>query len=734
MIRREHCVKGDPRYTSPMLDRWTRWVIRHRVAVVGVWAVIAVIGGAASFAISGLLSTSLSVPGSDSQRADVILSQHFAQNVEGTFTVVVPFGQATTAQLHSLESAVARATLSVPAATVVQQKALGGILYVNVATPLNLIHAADQTTVLRSALRTQGVLDALVTGPPALDHDLAPVLSHDLRVGEVIAASLALILLVLVLGWCWAVTVPLVVAGATTAGAVALVYLMAQHVLMVLYIPNVIELISLGLAVDYSLLMVHRYRSELALHDEAVEAVVATMQSAGRTIALSGVTVAIGLATLFLVPVPFVQSLGAAGLVVPVVAVLAGLTLQPALLSLVGRRGVRPRGVRGLLARSDPLGGRWARVARLTQRRPRTLVLVALGALAVMGSGVGWLELTPGSVVAVPSNLESSRAIQLIAARVGPGIISPVQIVIDFGRAGVAGDAVARRDRLQLATAILHDPEVFAVAIDNQMPFVDLTGRYEQLFVFGRHEFGAPQSQQLVRDLRDHYVADTVLPSGSRVYVGGAPAQGVDFLSSVYGSFPWIVALALALAFLFLVRAFRSLLLAALAIVLDLVSVTVAYGLIVEMFRFGIGSRLLGTYQVSQIEGWVPIFLFAVLFGLSMDYEVFIVSRVREAWLESGDSSQAIVEGLARTGGVVSAAALILVGALGGLVLGHVAGLQELGVGLALGILIDASVVRAILLPSAMGLLGRWSWWLPSWIARPLRVTAAPLTTRRGRP
>ncbi len=717
-----------------MLDRWTRWVIRRRVVVVAVWAVVVVLGVGASLSISGLLSTSLAVPGSDSQRADAILSGHFAQNIEGTFTVVVPFGQASKAHLRALEDSVVRATRSVPTAAVVQHKALEGVLYVNVATSLNLIHAADQTTMLRSALRTEGISDALVTGPPAFDHDLAPVLAHDLRNGEILAASLALLLLLFVLGWCWALIVPLAVAGATTAAAVALVYLMAQHTLMVLYIPNVIELISLGLAVDYSLLMVHRFRSELALHDAVNDAVLTTVRTAGRTIVLSGTTVAIGLVTLFLVPVPFVRSLGAAGLVVPVVAVLAGLTLQPALLSFMGRRGVRSIGVRGLLARTDPLAGQWAKVALATQRRPRTFVLTAVAVLAVIGAGAGWLQLTPGSVVAVPSNLESARAIRLITNHAGPGIISPIQIVIDFGHTGVAGDAMARRDRLQLATALLHDTEVFAVAIDNQMPFVDPTGRYEQLFVFGRHELGAVESQQLVRDIRDRYVTAAVLPPGSRVYVGGAPAQGVDFLNTVYGGFPWIVALALALAFLFLVRAFRSLLLAALAIVLDLVSVSVAYGVVVEMFRFGVGSRILGTYHVAQIEGWVPIFLFAVLFGLSMDYQVFIVSRIREAWLVSGDSKQAVVEGLARTGGVVSAAALILVAALGGVVLGHVAGLQELGVGLAFGILIDASVVRAILLPSAMALLGRWSWWLPSWIARPLRVTAAPLEFRKRRP
>ena len=182
----------------------------------------------------------------------------------------------------------------------------------------------------------------------------------------------------------------------------------------------------------------------------------------------------------------------------------------------------------------------------------------------------------------------------------------------------------------------------------------------------------------------------------------------------MYGAFPWIVLLALVLAYLVLVRAFRSIVLPLLAVVLDLLSVGAAYGVLVLVFRFGVLSSVLGTYKVSQIEGWVPVFLFATLFGLSMDYEVFIVSRMREAFTHGAAGKDAIVDGLANTGGVVTAAAVIMVGALCGLVFGHVAGLQELGVGLSAGVLIDATIVRGLLLPSVMALLGRASWWLPS--------------------
>ena len=709
--------------------------MRRRNIVIGAWLIVIVLGLLASTGVSSLLSTSLSVPGTDSARADAILQKHFGENVEGTFTVVLPFGNASQRQIAGFEARIARAAASVPTGKVTQQKALFGVLYANVATSLDLGHAAPYTPTLRDALKANGLAKAMVTGPPALQYDLTPVLTSDLHRGEALAIVLALALLIAVLGLCWAVAVPFVVAGATISAAIAIVYVLAHHFLMVLYIPNVVELIGLGLAIDYSLLIVHRFRHEIRDEDVDVErAIVATMTTAGRTVVLSGATVAIGLATLFLIPVPFVRSLGAAGLIVPVVALLAALTLQPALLSLLGRRGVRPVAITGLMAGRDVLGGRCAAVARRVVAHPRRTLAVSLVILALMGVSAFWLQLTPGSTSAIPQDLESAKALTLVSSRVGPAVVTPNQIVIDLGAPGRALSASARASTLALATKMLQIPEVFAVAIDTKAPFVDPTGRYEQILVIGRNEFGAEESQQLVRILRTQYVPQARFSDPTTIYVGGAAAQGVDFLDTVYGSFIWIILVALALAFVVLARAFRSLALAAVAVVLDLVSVGVAYGLLVLCFRFGVGSAVLGTYQVSQIEGWVPVFLFAMLFGLSMDYEVFIVARMRESYDAGASTNDSIVDGIARTGGVVSAAAVILVGALSGLIFGHIAGLQELGVGLALGILVDATIVRGLVLPSVMTLLGRWNWWLPQWSARLLRTKASPLEERGARP
>jgi uncharacterized membrane protein YdfJ with MMPL/SSD domain len=715
-----------------VLDVWTRLIIKRRVIVIAIWIAVIIVGLVSASRLTGLLTTSLTVPDTSSAQANAILIHDFHDNVEGTFTVVVPFTNATPANIAVLESRVKRAAAKVPTGSIGEERAVDGLLYVNVNTSLNLGHAANVTGDLRDALLEAGLSHALVTGPPALQHDLTPVLTSDLRRGALLAGVLALLVLIAALGVCWAVLIPFLVAGATVAGTLGVVYLLAQHFLMVLYVPNVIELIGLALAIDYSLLIVHRFRTEVRRQDVSVDdAILATMRSAGRTVVLSGVAVAIGLATLLIVPVPFMRSLGAAGLIVPLFSLAAALSLQPALLSYFGRGGVRPIGVHGLMSPRDVATGVWSRLARGVVRRPLLVLLTTLIVLGGLSTSIFWLQLTPGSLTAIPQNVEASRALTLVSNRIGPGAITPIEIIIDTGRRHGAASGPASRARLALAKLVLKDPDVAIVAIGHTVPFVNSTRRYEQVLVVSREYFGSVGTQHLVAVLRDTTIPSMTFPAGTKIYVGGAPAQGVDFLNTVYGAFPWIIALAMLLTYLVLARAFRSLILPVIAALLDFVSVGVAYSLLVVVFRFGVGSRILGTYRVSQIEGWVPVFLFAMLFGLSMDYEVFIVSRIRESWQRGSSNADAIVEGLSQTGAVVTSAALIMVVALGGLVFGHIAGLQELGVGLALGVLVDALVVRALLLPSVMTLLGERNWWFPAIAATALRVPARPLEDSR---
>ena len=717
-----------------MLERWTRVVIRWRFVVIVLWVALVVVGAFLAGRLPGLLSTSLAVPGTGSEQADAILTQHFGENIEGTFTVVFHVANPSVPTLHAMDKRFATAARAVPTGHVMALRPVEGILYGNVGTSLDLQQAASYTGALRHALKDSGLPTAYVTGAPALQYDIQPILEADLRRGEAIAVLAALVLLSIVLGPSVALLIPLAVAASTTTAALAIIFALAHEFLMVLYVPNLVQLIGLGLAVDYSLLIVHRFRQELVDRERTVDdAIVATMASAGRTVLFSGIAVAIGLSVVLVIPVPFVRSLGFAGLVVPLVSVVAALTLQPSLLSLLGRRGMWSARLSRSGAKRDGERGLWPRLARVVMRRPLVVLVGSFAVLVAAAVPTVWLQLTPGSVVAIPQDIQSARALALLRNRIGPGVITPIEVVLDAGAPGRATAPAISAATLRLAHELLGDPEVFVVAIGSRVPYVDSSDQYRQMIVIGRHDFGQEATQRLVHQIRSRFLPAARFPSALRVYVGGAPAQGADFLTRVYGAFPWIVLLVLALAYLVLLRAFRSLLLPLMAVLLDAISVAAAYGLLVVIFRFGVGADVLGLYRVSQIEGWVPIFMFAMLFGLSMDYEVFFVTRMRESWDNCGDNSRAVTDGLTHTGRVVSAAALVMVGALSGLVAGHVAGLQELGAGLALGVLLDATIVRGLLMPSLMALLGSWNWWLPVPIARLAGVEVSPLAGRERR-
>jgi RND superfamily putative drug exporter len=700
-----------------MFERWTRGVVHHRLIVVALWLIVIIVGTVTTTKLPGLLTTSLTVPGSTSATANAILADHFHDNIEGSFAVVVPGSH----DEKAVPTEVRSALHVIRGAVVTEQRRVDSTWYINVDTPLSLARGANATSDFRRALRSAHVVGALVTGPPALQHDITPVLSSDLRRGEMVTGVVALLVLLAALGLTWAIGLPILVAGATTSLALLAMYLLAHRVTMVLYVPNVVELIGLGLAMDYSLLMVHRFRSEVADGQVTVEdAIVATAKTAGRTVAFSGLVFAVALAVLVAVPVPFVRSLALAAVLVPLAGIVGVLTLQPALLALWGRRGVRAHGFKGWVNRPDTRRSWWALSARLALRRPKSIIAVSLIFIAILASSLGWLELTPASLTAIPASMNSAKAIRLASAEVGAGFLTPIEIVIDTGRPGGVAKPALVAARLRMAESVLRRPGVELVAIGTKAPYVSASGRYERVFVVTRTQFGSSQDQTLVRTLRAVLIPAAAFPASSRVYVGGAASQGVDFLSDVYSNIGWLMTIVFFAIFLVLARAFRSLILPLIAVLLDLLSLAAAYGVLVAVFHFGIGSSWLGTYHVAQIEGWVPALIFAVLFGLSMDYEIFIVTRIREGVDRGLSSNDAIEEGLGRTGGVVSAAALIMVGAMSGFISGHVAGLQELGVGLGAGVIVDTTVVRALILPSVMGLFGRSNWWLPSiFVAKP---------------
>jgi RND superfamily putative drug exporter len=724
------------------VERWTWFVLRFRWPIVAAWLVLLLAGGYSSGKLNALLSNTFTMPGTDSERARTILQHEYGDRSDGAFTAVFQVRNAhdpaTRARVHL---ALARAAKAVPNGTA-RPLARGGdhVLYGDIVSRLDLAKAKRYTDDVLARLPHSGGVRSYVTGQAAIQHDLDPIFNEDLKRGELeIAVPIAILILLVVFGLSWAVTIPLLFAASTIMGTLGAVYVFAHYVTMATYVTNLVQLIGLGIAIDYSLLVVYRFREELARGGSKDEAILRTMKTAGRAVIFSGATVAIGLALLLFMPSPFMRSMGIGGFLIPLVSIAAAATLQPVLLSLYGSRGTKRVPVARFLRKSlrlpiptlagteDVEKGMWGRLAHAIMRRPSAFLAGGAAILIAAALPVFALKLTPGSAAGIPQHPQAVHGFDVLKRAVGPGALSPTQIVVDAGAGKSVLTARVQTGIDALASRLRGDKEVVFVRYRPAPPYVDRSGRYAQLIVAGKHEYGQGPAQDFVHRLRDDYVPSSPFPAGVRVLAGGGPPQGVDFLARSYSVFPWLVLAVLVLTYLVLLRAFRSVILPLKAVLLNLLSVGASYGMLVVVFKWGIGSDLLGLYRFSQVEGWIPIFLFAMLFGLSMDYEVFLVTRMREAWDSGSDNRRAVAEGLERTGRIVTAAAIIMVAAFSGFVAGRVVGLQEFGMGLAVAIFVDATIVRALLVPSLMALFGRWNWWLPAGVARVARVPASPL-------
>jgi uncharacterized membrane protein YdfJ with MMPL/SSD domain len=711
------------------MESWTRLILRHRWLVVAVWLVVLLGGAYANGKLSALLSNTFTMPGTDSERARTILKDHYGDRSDGAFTVVFQVPSSANQALQArLQNALAHAAKTVPTGHP-RPLAPGGphLLYGDIVSTLSIADAKNYTDdVLRALPRGHGVTP-FVTGQAAIQHDLDPIFNEDLRKGELfIAVPIALLILLVVFGLSWAVTIPLLFAASTIMGTLGAVYVFAHYVTMATYVTNLVQLIGLGIAVDYSLLIVYRFREELHRHESKDEAIVRTMATAGRAVLFSGATVAIGLALLLFMPSPFMRSMGIGGFLIPLVSMAAAVTLQPALLSLYGRRGVR-RAAFVRRVRDSGRRGFWERLAAAIMRRPLAFLAGGAALLIAVAVPVFALQLTPGSAQGIPQHPQAVHGFALLKRAVGAGALSPTQIVVDSGSSGGVVAESVQSSIYRLIANVQRDPEVRFVRYEEQRPWLDSTARYAQIVVAGKHEYGEEPAQRFVHRLRDDLIPSAKWPDDVRVLAGGGPPQGVDFIDRSYAVFPWLVLGVLVLTYLLLLRAFRSILLPLKAVLLNLLSVGASYGALVIVFKWGLGKSLWGLYEFQQVEAWIPIFLFAMLFGLSMDYEVFLVTRMREAWDETRDNARAVGLGLERTGRIVTAAAIVMVAAFSGFIAGRVVGLQEFGFGLAVAIFVDATIVRALLVPSLMALFGRYNWWLPTRVARIFRVRPSPL-------
>jgi RND superfamily putative drug exporter len=512
----------------------------------------------------------------------------------------------------------------------------------------------------------------------------------------------ALVILFFVFGTLPAVLIPIAIAIAAILNTFTLVWGLTYITNVSIIVQFLIALVGLGVAIDYALLMIFRFRDELREGEDVETALVETMTHAGRSVIVSGSTVAVGLLSLIVLPLPFIRSMGIGGMLIPAVSVITAITLLPALLATLGTRinslRVLPK---RLVDRGHPEDGAWGRWARFVNRRPWAVAIVGVAIVAVL-AGIGTqlnpnesqLKNFPGSGTAI-----SGR--QMLAdAGISPGVMKPFVVLVEHG-----GDAQAVAAKVSKVSGV-----VGAAA-----PASWRSGDDSLVEAFPAVDGAAPGIQGVID--RTNNALD-----GTSATLGGGPAVDRDFVHAIYGNFPYVLAFVLILTLILLARAFRSIVLPIKAALLNLISLAAAFGIVVFIFQEGHGSSLWNITATQAITAWIPLMIFAFLFGLSMDYEVFMLTRMREAYDETGSTEKAIELGLARTGKLVTSAALILMFAF--LVLSSSPGfeIKEFAIGLAAGIIFDATVIRILLVPSLMRLLGRANWWMPHWTRRALFI------------
>ncbi|MFB3093382.1 MAG: MMPL family transporter, partial [Dehalococcoidia bacterium] len=493
-----------------------------------------------------------------------------------------------------------------------------------------------------------------------------------------------------------------IVAIVVALGAVALV---GQVFDLIFFVTLMITMIGLAVGIDYSLLIVFRYREERGKGLDKVEAIAAAGATAGRTVLFSGVIVVLAVTGLLITPYSVFQAVGAAAILVVIAAVLASMTLLPAVLGLMGDRinAIRiPLIQRRKGQPAEAGGGFWDWTARAVMRRP--VISVVLSAGLLVAAAVPYLDINLGDtgVSAMPDGLRSKEAFIVLQEEFGFGQDAPAVVVIDGQTDSESVEAAIKR----LEAAVASDP-AFVTSELEVHPSADLSVLHARLA-------GDPASKRAMdalKRLRSDYIPGAFEDVPASVMVTGETAGFVDSAEIVDTYTPIVFALVLGLSFVFLTMAFRSIVIPVKAILMNLLSVGAAYGLLVLVFQKGVGADLLGFQQVDVIDSGLPLFLFAILFGLSMDYHVFLLSRIRERFVETGDNAEAVAFGLRSTGPLITGAALIMVAVFGGFAMGDLVGMQQFGFGLAVAIVLDATIVRSILVPASMTLLGEWNWY-----------------------
>jgi putative drug exporter of the RND superfamily len=722
-----------------VLERLARFVISHHRLVVGAWVLLIAFGVFSTSRVGSRWLEQFSIPGYSAYEANQRVLKTFGNGAQAP-DVAVFHSERDVTSATSLKDALARFERRHPTIRVSSYWSTGSRTYVSqdghttfaefYPPGQNGFSATDDLSLVRGAMRASvpAGVTVHVTGVNALyDSEGSGASGGPSVLTETLIGGLgALVILLFVFGTLPAVAMPLAVAVSSILTTFSVIWALTYVTSVSVIVQFLVALVGLGVAIDYSLLMIFRFREELGRGEDVETAVVQMMRHAGRSVLVSGSTVAIGLLSMVIIPIPVIRSIGLGGMLIPAVSVLAAITLLPALLVMLGHRINRLRVLpRRFVTATDGDSGPWGRWARLVVRRP--LLVAAAGVALLVLLIVPGTQLNPAdpqakSLAGNPSDDGVVGFRQLTASGISPGALEPLVVVAENGpRRSDLNRIVTRLDRMPDIAGASAPPSWRrdGVALVEAFPAVDASSK---------------RTSGAITNLQDH-----VLPSlqnrlgGPRLTLGGVAPESRDFVHAVYGKFPLVLGFVVLLTFVLLMRAFRSVFLPLKAVVLNLASLGAAFGIIVFVFQQGHGSEAIwNVHATNVVISWIPLMIFAFLYGLSMDYEVFMLTRMREAYDETGSTNRAVELGLARTGKLVTSAALVLMFAFFVLSTSPGVDIKQFGIGLAAGIIFDATVIRALLVPAIMRLAGSWNWWLPARVERALLVRgrAAPEASR----
>ena len=708
----------------------TGWVLAHKRIVVVAWIALTLAGMAAAGPASDALKPEFSVPGREGWDTNVAIAEQYrgtgGESKPLVPVVSLPEGESVdspgvTAELEQLDRRLARA---LPNARIASYASTGDAAFVSDdgRTTYSLVYPPPDpdSTFGENAravkLATAALDGATVAGAPVQLSGFDALLEDSggegggrgVLIEAVIGGAGALVVLAFVFASLLAI-VPILTAIVSILTTFVLLLALTELTVVPSGVEFLIALIGLGVAIDYSLIIVTRWREERAHGRSGDEAVQVAMERAGRAVIFSGLTVAIGLLALVALPLPFLRAMGYAGMLIPLVSTLVAITLLPVILARLGSRLDWPH------RRTDEKASRtWTRWAQAVSRRRWPAAVTGLAVVGALAFAATDLRLgTSDADTLAESGAAKDGLVALKEAGIGEGALLPHEILIEGGT------------RPETVAAALGDVEGIhgAVAPDDAAWRHGGSALVAAIPIADAGSDAGKDALQAVRAAA-HAV-------GSDVRVGGKPASNSDFVDAAYGGFPLMIALIAITTFILLARAFRSLLLPLKAVLLNILSVAAAWGVLVLVWQHGYASELLwGIDATGSITSWIPLMVFAFLFGLSMDYEVFILSRMREEYDRTGSTDTAVIRGIGRTGRLVTSAALILFLSFVALAASPGTDLKMTATGLAAGILLDATIIRALIVPATISLLGRWNWWLPSWPARLLRVRPSPLPRR----